>query len=210
MSKQTAMRCVLGMVYLVAVLTCGGCAAGVTRVAISHSPLPPVEVKRSGIIALQTLVDSRSGERQYIGYLRNGLGMIVGRIGTLDDKPLDGIVTDLLADALRQAGYTVSPVQTDAATKSHDAMMVGGEITSFWLDAFVQVWINMQVHLRLVDAAGRTVWERDIAGTQVNTLWVGATGEYEGTIQQAVDQAVNQAAKEFASEEFYRNVSGAH
>jgi hypothetical protein len=50
------------------------------------------------------------------------------------------------------------------------------------------------------------LWENIIEGAEKRVLWVGATGEYERIIREALTKALNKAAEEFASEGFYKAV----
>jgi len=50
------------------------------------------------------------------------------------------------------------------------------------------------------------VWGKIVFGEEKYLLWVGATGEVERVISQALTKALNNAVKEFSSEEFYKAI----
>lgn len=183
----------------------GGCALGVTKVDVAHSPLAGEMTKREGTILVKQFTDGRQpGHRESIGNKRNGFGMVLGSIGTQDGVNLDALLTKYFAEALQHAGYTVV-LQTSASgagDRAYDAALQG-EIKEFWLDLYMMTWHSVDVTLTLKDKTETHVlWERDIRGERTNVLWIGASSEFERVIRQALDVALDQAAKEFASTEF--------
>ena len=190
-----------------------GCALGVTKIPVGHNDLTPVAAKRTGTIYVQTFVDNRPAdnqEHQYIGYKRNGYGMTIGRIGALDDRPVNVTVTNLFVDALKHTGYNVVSDTPGATTQPRNTVAISGAIDDFWIDMYMQVWFKMKVHIKLVDKAGQTVWEKDMAGGANNVLWWGAPGEFQGTMDQGVTDVLNIAVKEFSSQEFCQKVADAN
>lgn len=186
----------------------GCCALGVTRVHIAHDPLDPVENKREGNIFVKQFVDKRE-DIQYIGNKRNCLGIVMGHIGTKEVE-LEALLTNFIAEALKEAGYNAVVQETSVAGIPGQVKfdgIVDGEIVEFWLDLYMMVWHNVGVIVRARDPIDQHVlWEKDIRGGRRNILWFGATSEYENIIRQALTEALNQAAKEFSSDEFYNAV----
>lgn len=183
----------------------GGCALGVSRVHVAHSPFSEVLTKREGTILVKPFIDGReAGQRQYIGNKRNGYGMVLGHIGIRDGVKLEALLTRYFAEALQHAGYkaVVQPSDSETSDIVFDAVLEG-EIKEFWLDLYMATWHNVDVLLTLKDTPETHVlWERDIHGKKANVLWIGASGEYQRVIRQALDIALDQAVKEFASTEF--------
>ena len=130
-------------------------------------------------------------------------------MGVNDGKRVDVMVTEFFVDALKHAGYD-AVIQTSGATQPVGVKInavLQGEIKEFWLDMYMATWHHVNVDLRLLDKDGKLVlWQKNIQGGKSNPLWLGLNSEFEKVIQQALDEALNRAAKEFASDEFYRQV----
>jgi hypothetical protein len=202
---QIAWRFVIALAPVVLV---SGCALGTTRARVEHSPLPAVAQKRSGTILVRQFADVRTEQRKYIGNKRNGFGMPVGRIGIEKNEPLEGLVTEYFAEALRQAGYQAVVERPGYPGKKMGVnAIMEGEIRTFWMDMYMNAWHHVKVDLRLLDKTGsRVVWRNQIEGDDVNPLWLGITPEFESVIRDALDQALKRALNEFSSEAFYRSV----
>jgi hypothetical protein len=73
-------------------LLLSGCAFGVTKVQVAHSPLASAPQKRQGTILVRQFVDERQEERDYIGTKRGGyLGIPWGRIAIKGDVTLQSL-----------------------------------------------------------------------------------------------------------------------
>ena len=206
MSKEQMGRTCL-LLVLFALFT-SGCAIGVTRVKLDHDPLARVENKREGTILVEPFKDVRPQAKEYIGNKRNMYGMVLGHIGTEVGVNLTEILTRYFAEAIREAGYTVVIGKGTKAAEGQgnfDAM-VEGEILTFWMDLYMAVWHKVGVKVMVKNPEGKILWEATVSGEETNALWIGATGEYEKVIRQAVTKALNRAASEFASEPFYQAV----
>ncbi len=187
----------------------GGCAIGTTRLNVAHEPLDRIESKKEGNILIRQFVDKRK-DTQHIGNKRNGFGMVLGHIATMEGVKLEVLLTNYFAEAFKEAGYntvileaqsTVSPGQV-----KFDAI-IDGEIIEFWLDLYMAVWQYNKVKVKVLNPVNQgIIWEKDIQGDQTNVLWVGLSSEYEKVISQALTKALNQAAKEFASDQFYKSL----
>jgi hypothetical protein len=190
-----------------ATVVCGlsGCVFGVTKLDVTHSPLPGATTKREGTILVTQFVDGRSIEhRAYIGNKRNGYGMVLGHLGTRDGVDLTKLLTGYFVEALQHAGYD-AVLQPSASSSDNIVfdVILKGEIKEFWLDLYMATWHNVDVALTLKDRSDtRVLWERNIHGDKTNILWFGASGEFERVIRQALDNAMDRALKEFASPEF--------
>jgi hypothetical protein len=186
-------------------LSLGGCALGVTKVDVAHSPLTGVMPKQEGSVLVKQFVDGRqSGHRQYIGNKRNGFGMVLGSIGTQDGVSLEALLTRYFMEALQHAGYNavLQPSASATSDSVFDAVLQG-EIKEFWLDLYMATWHSVDVSLKLKDKPETHVlWERDIRGEKTNVLWLGLSSEFEKVIREALDAAMDQAVKEFGSAEF--------
>ncbi|TLM67195.1 MAG: hypothetical protein FDZ69_04715 [Deltaproteobacteria bacterium] len=199
----------LTMIGLAALLL-GGCAIGTTPLNVTHEPLAKIEAKKSGNILVRTFVDRRKEEHQYIGNKRNGFGMVLGHVGLKDGQTLEGLLTGYFAGALREAGYNAviqGEPGADAQQVKFDAV-VEGEIVEFWLDLYMKVWHNVEVKTRVVSPVNQAVlWERTVQADQSNVLWIGASGEFERVINEALTKALNQAAADYASNDFQQAVN---
>jgi hypothetical protein len=190
-----------------------GCAFGVTRVKIDHDPLARVENKKEGNILVSPFKDMRAQEKEYIGNKRNGLGMVLGHIGTEAEVNLTEILTKYFAEALTEAGYSVTimkemKVPEGSQITKFDATL-DGEIIDFWMDLYMAVWHSVGVRLTVKQPVSKEVlWQQLIQGEQKNVLWVGATAEYEKVMREALTKALNNAISEFASNEFEKAVKG--
>ena len=198
--------CTRGLAVLLTLMCLGGCAFGVAKVQVRHTPLEPPAVKRSGTVVVRQFVDSREEDHQYIGNKRNGLGMAVGSVAIHDGTPVDELVTELFDEALKNVGYDTvlqESVNGVVPTGPASAAILHGDIKHFWLDLYVAVWHNVDVDLKLTDRSdSRVLWEKKIHGGKSNVLWLGIDSEFEHVVRQGVDEALTNACAEFASEEF--------
>jgi hypothetical protein len=186
-----------------------GCAIGTTNALVSHNPLNMASQQRQGNIFLMKFEDKRN-VTEYIGNKRNGFGMVLGHIGIENPEKIDVLLTNYFAEALQAAGYKVDVEKPEApglpADKSYD-LVVKGEINEFWMDLYMAVWHSMTIKMMALNPKDKSVlWSKDFHGEQKNVLWIGATGEYEKVIGEAVTNTLNQAVTEFCSEEFYQTV----
>jgi hypothetical protein len=196
-------------------LLLSGCALGVTKVQVTHSPLPSSPEKRQGRILVRQFVDERQEEHEYIGTKRGGwMGIPWGHIATNGDVKIQSLLTDYFVEALIDVGY--DPIREESlspgerATPVHRDAVLEGSIRKFWLDLYMQVWQEVSVVLRLrAHGDQNTLWEKEILGVEVNPLWVGATAEYEKVIREALDKALSRAVTAFASDEFYQAIQKA-
>lgn len=194
-----------GAMVLMAVLS-GGCAMGTTRLAVAHAPLAPVAQQRQGDILVRPFVDKRANV-EYIGNKRNGFGMVVGHVGTQKEVKIEELLTQYFIEALQQAGYNAvldksSPGSVAPQLKC-DAI-IEGEVVEFWLDLYMMVWHKVGVNVKAINPADQKVlWEKLIQGSETRTLWVGAKGEFERVIREAMTKALDRAAQEFASDSFF-------
>jgi hypothetical protein len=199
--KQVAQRIVIATLAL----GLAGCAFGVTKVDVAHSPLSGEMTKREGTVLVKQFSDGRQpGHREHIGNKRNGFGMVLGSIGTQDGINLEALLTRYFVEALQHAGYNavLQPSASGDSNIAFDAVLEG-EIKEFWLDLYMMTWHSVDVMLTLKDKPETHVlWERDIRGEKTNALWIGVSSEFERVIRQALDVALDQAVKEFASTDF--------
>lgn len=155
-----------------------GCAFGVTKLDITHNPLNTIESKRQGKILVREFVDKRDREKkQFIGNKRNTFGMVLGHFATKEDLKLEIILTEYFAEALKEAGYNVVIHRTETGDEEKgiefDAI-VQGEITKFWLDAYMITWHIVAVSITVLDQNNQEiVWEGGVLGEEKNPLWVG-------------------------------------
>jgi len=194
-----------GLIMLLA-LASGGCAIGTTRLEISHEPLEPIVQKRAGDVLVRPFVDKRENI-QYIGNKRNGFGMVLGHVATREGVKLDEVMTQYFIEALQNAGYNTvldkSSSGAQAPQLKCDAI-IDGEIIEFWMDLYMMVWHKVGVKVKAINPSDqKVVWERLIQGDEKRVLWVGATGEFERIVKEAITIALNRAAKEFSSDDYY-------
>jgi hypothetical protein len=188
----------------------GGCAIGTTHLQVTHDPLERIEAKKQGNIQIKTFVDKRKEDHQYIGNKRNGFGMVLGHVAPEEGVNLENLLTRYFAEALKEAGYNTVIQGSEPAGKQNEVKfdaVVDGEIMEFWLDLYMKVWQNVEVKTRAIQPATQAVlWESTIKADQSNVLWVGASGEFEKVINEALTKALNQAAKEYASDQFQQAI----
>ncbi|MCK5681220.1 hypothetical protein KAI46_10475, partial [bacterium] len=146
----------------------------------------------------------------YIGNKRNGFGMVLGHIGLHGDKKLDSLLTQYFSVALQEAGYEVTifdeQSQDDLSKAKFDAI-IEGEIITFWMDLYMMVWHKVALDVRAINPTDeKLLWEGRIEGAEHRALWIGATGEYERIIREALTKALNNALDEFTSDEFYSSI----
>ena len=213
MSTQCKVKCLFLLIFLVGVSFLMGCALGVTRVNVSHDPLIRIENKKEGNILVNEFKDVRPQKREYIGNKRNMYGMVLGHIGTESGVSLAEILTKYFAESLSEAGYKTVVMKEakmpDGSEKIKFDAMLEGEIVEFWMDLYVAVWHKVGVKLTVKHPDSKEVlWEKLVQGEEKNVLWLGATGEYEKVIHQALTKALNKAISEFASNEFEKAVKG--
>lgn len=195
-----------GMLVIIGLFS-GGCAIGTTQLVMSHGQLATIPQTRQGDIVVRPFVDKRQ-HTQYIGNKRNGFGMVLGHVGTQPGVRIDELLTQYFIEALKQAGYNARLEQAVAAgaaapQQKCDAI-VEGEIITFWMDLYMMVWHQVGVNVKAINPANQqVVWERLIQGSEKRTLWVGATGEFERIVREAMTKALDRAAIEFASDDFY-------
>lgn len=190
---------------LLAALMMSGCAIGTTRLDVAHDPLDPVVNKRQGNILVERFVDVREN-KEFIGNKRNGFGMVLGHVATLEGVSLEDLLTKYFADALTESGYKVQIAGLKPSDMKADAI-VGGNIREFWLDLYMKTWHYMTVDLKAIDPSSRKVmWQKEIKGEESNMLWIGATSEFERVIRMSLTKALNEAAKQFSTDEFRKVV----
>lgn len=185
----------------------GGCAIGTTQLVMSHGQLAAVPQTRQGDILVRPFVDKRE-HTQYIGNKRNGFGMVLGHVGTQPGVKIDELLTQYFIDALKQAGYNAfleKPALAGAPTPQLKCdAIVEGEVVTFWMDLYMMVWHQVGVKVKALNPATQAVvWERNIQGSEKRTLWVGATGEFERIVREAMTKALDRATMEFAADDFY-------
>jgi hypothetical protein len=189
-------------IILVLCLLTGGCAIGTTQIEVGHDPLEQIVQKRQGNIMVEPFVDGRK-DKEFIGNKRNGFGMVLGHIGMQENVKLEDLLTKFFSEALVEAGYNIQNVNVSPSNSAKIDLIVGGEITEFQLDLYMAVWHDVTVKLKSFDPDTRKItWEKEVKGHEANTLWIGATGEYERVIRSSLTKALNEAAKEFAGDEF--------
>ncbi|HXE98528.1 MAG TPA: hypothetical protein VN642_19150 [Dongiaceae bacterium] len=188
----------------------GGCAIGTTHLQVTHEPLERIEAKKQGNIQIKPFIDKRKEDHQHIGNKRNGFGMVLGHVAPEEGVKLESLLTTYFAEALKEAGYNTVIQDSETAGKQNEVKfdaVVDGEIVEFWLDLYLKVWQNIEVKTRAIQPATQAVlWENTIKADQSNVLWVGATGEFEKVINEALTKALNQAAKEYASDQFQQAI----
>jgi hypothetical protein len=134
---------------------------------------------------------------------------VLGHVAVAVGEEIEDIMTEYIAVALEQAGYTpiIEKSQPDAATDSSGyGAALQCTLQTFWLDLYMAVWHEIELTAELLDKNDRVLWTNQIKGSETNTLWWGTASEYEKVVSQALTTALNQAAKEFASDDFYQNV----
>lgn len=188
----------------------GGCAVGTTELVVSHNELNKVQNKRAGNLLVKKFTDSRK-DTNYIGNKRNGFGMVLGHVGLHDGENLESILTSYFAEALQESGYSVTifneKTNDDISERNYDAV-IEGDIIEFWMDLYMAVWHKVKVNIKAVNPANNaTLWENQISGAEKRVLWVGATGEYERIIREAITITLNRALEEFTDEEFYTAIT---
>lgn len=197
------------LLILVALVFLGGCAIGTTEVRVGHDPLKTVSEKRTGKLLVKEFNDIRQSP-QFIGNKRNGFGMVLGHIGLHGEKNLELLLTEYFAEALQEAGYEVTIHEKKAPEKFSNAKfdaVIEGEIVEFWMDLYMAVWHRVGVNIKAVKPANQKVlWEGRIEGAEKRVLWVGATGEYERVIREAMTKTLNKAMEEFTSDDFYNAI----
>lgn len=182
-----------------------GCAVGTTKVNVNREPLMKIDNKKEGNLLVKRFTDKRT-DTAHIGNKRNGYGMVLGHIGLHDGVVLEDLLTKYFAEALREAGYNAIIDKDSQPNVKFDAV-IDGQIVEFWLDLYMAVWHRVGVVIRVLEPdSNKVLWENIIEGAEKRVLWVGATGEYERIIREALTKALNRAAEEFASDRFQQAV----
>jgi hypothetical protein len=182
-----------------------GCAVGTTKVHVNHEPIMKIDTKKEGNLLVKRFTDKRS-DTVHIGNKRNGYGMVLGHIGLHDGVALEDLLTKYFAEALTEAGYNAVIDKENQSNVRFDAV-IDGQIVEFWMDLYMAVWHRVGVVIRVLDQdSNKVLWENIIEGAEKRVLWVGATGEFERVIREAMTKALNRAAGEFASDGFYKAV----
>lgn len=198
------------MLIVLSAFLLGGCAIGTTHLQVAHEPLERIEAKKQGNIQIKPFIDKRKEDHQYIGNKRNGFGMVLGHVAPVEGVKLESLLTSYFAEALKEAGYNTVIQDSDPAGKQNEVKfdaVVDGEIVEFWLDLYMKVWQNIEIKTRAIQPTTQAVlWENTVKADQSNVLWVGATGEFEKVINEALTKALNQAAKEYASDQFQQAI----
>jgi hypothetical protein len=186
----------------------GGCTTpfGTTRLVVAHAPLAPVAQKRQGDVIVRPFVDKRE-RTAYIGNKRHGFGMVSGHVATHKGVKIDELLTQYFIEALRQAGYNAvleKTIQGSGAPQLKCDAIIDGEIVEFLMDYYSVVWHRVGVNVKAINPADqKVIWERLIQGTEKRVLWLGAKGEFERIVREAITKALDRAAQEFASDNFY-------
>jgi hypothetical protein len=70
------------------------------------------------------------------------------------------------------------------------------------------VWHKVKVDIKAVNPVDNAIlWENQISGGEKRVLWIGATGEYERIVRQAITKTLNKALEEFTDEAFYTAIT---
>jgi len=187
-----------------------GCAIGTTELKVGHNELDPVAQQRQGKLLVHQFKDARA-DTTYIGNKRNGFGMVLGHVGMSKGQNLETLLSDYFAEALQEAGYSVTLCNADSEQnkpqEEYDAV-IDGDVITFWMDLYGAVWHRVAVVVTATDPQNAQVlWSGQIDGSEKRVLWVGATGEYERIIREALTKALNNAAATFSSDEFYNSIN---
>ena len=76
------------------------------------------------------------------------------------------------------------------------------------LDLYMEVWHRVVLDIKAINPVDeKLLWEGQIDGAENRVLWVGATGEYERIIREALTKVLNKALDEFTSDEFYSSIT---
>lgn len=207
-------RAALRVCFGVLVLALGSaCATGTTRLEIERSPFEADVALREGDILVRTFQDLRAEDRRpYVGAKRNGYGMVLGHVAAPEDRPLEEIITGYFVEALQRVGYRAlreDDADPPDAADFRPVAILEGDIETFWLDMYMTTWHNVVIAVRLRDLGDQVLWEGRFRGDESNVLWVGASGELEKVIRQALDKALAQAIAEFAADDFADQVRAA-
>jgi len=194
---------------LLSLIILGGCATGTTKLKINHNELNEASTKREGNLLLKTFVDLRENT-EFIGNKRNGFGMVLGHVGLQGDENLETIMTRFFAETLQENGYKVTidsgPSDKNISQQNFDAI-IEGSILEFWMDLYMAVWHKVKVDIKVLNPNNEQVlWKKEISGAEKRVLWVGATGEYERIVREALTKTLNTALEEFTSDDFYNSI----
>jgi len=187
----------------------GGCAIGTTELDIAHNEINKVQNKRTGKLLIKQFIDSRKDTR-YIGNKRNSFGMVLGHVGLHENDNLESILTSYFTEALEESGYQVTRFNELTNKKrqqeNYDAI-IEGDIREFWMDLYMAVWHKVKVDIKAIDPQNNAVlWENQISGNEKRVLWIGATGEFERVVREAITKTLNQAIGDFTGDEFHKAV----
>ncbi len=75
--------------------------------------------------------------------------MVLGHIGAPKGVELEELLAEFFADALREAGYEAIVAEEGASGEANYDAVLTGEIKAFWLDLYMAVWHNVDVHAQL-------------------------------------------------------------
>lgn len=190
---------VLGMAAL------SGCAFGTRHVELSY---PPKTGDGGGLVAAARAdtgkvpgccevilaVSDRRTETRRIGNVRNGFGIDTADVVT--DSGVTAWVAGAFRQELAEAGYTVIPAESDAA--SAGAVRIEAEITKVYCDVIFSyegdVWMN--VYLSRQDNAPIANSYHGSGSAGLN--WAATSDSYAESLARALRDAVTQVMTDLA------------
>jgi hypothetical protein len=173
--------------------------AGCGATHIAYKPMAGSAPSAKASVALQ-VVDERPADKG--GTDKMQVGQVRGSYGipsSVKDASADAAtksVTDATTDALRQAGVGVQDggKYTLVATVKH-----------FWMDGFHGYKATVTVQYALQDAAGKTLWSKEVAGGAGGALiFKSPESMAQDMFGNALTDLATKATEEFKSADFQK------
>jgi hypothetical protein len=182
-------------------LSLAALGAGCGGVQIQYKPLGTPAAQAKSNVGLQVVdarpADQGGGNKKQIGQVRSGLGIPSG-IEDKQDDVAPRTVRDATADALAHAGVGV---------KDGGGKTLVSTIKSYWMDGYVGYKTTITIHYDLKDAAGKSLWNRDIdGGSGGSNAFSSSKSMAQDMFERALDDLATHAAEQFNSAEFQRAV----
>lgn len=183
--------------FLLATLGSSGCAFINQSVALEplpgFDPPPPAPARQ---VVLRELVDGRV-ETHRVGVVKNGWGHETASVVT--DTPVAPALTQALAQALQQAGWTVrrAPAGEWVPAPTGEDWVVSGWVRSVMSEPLIGFWaidLLAEAELTLEVRTARRLYRRTFRGLEVSTNHLACfSGCAEEGLQAAMALAVRDA-----------------
>ena len=183
------------LLLAVLLLVCGamttGCALGDRSIALTYEPVTATPAAKAEKATIAKFDDLRS-EKQIVGEVRNGYGMIMAHV-LIKDQDAGAWVSNALCSELQKDGCTVVTV-TDAA-QTRNGLGITGSIQELYTKMYMTYDCTVRVKITAT-RAGIPMLNKEYVGKGSGLAVLCTSQEYEAAVRQALQDVMKQAVPE--------------